>query len=195
MIVVHFESPAEFRAWLESHHGTAKEIMIGFWRKDSGRNGLTYAEALDEALCFGWIDGVRRTVDSLSYTNRFTPRKSKSHWSSINLKRVEELTHQKRMAPAGLAAYEAHDPANMRRGSYEQKSVTLPPALERRFRSQKKAWAFFEQQAPYYRRGAFWWVISAKREETRLRRLEILIADSAASLRLGLFSPKGKRTP
>ena len=195
MIVVHFESPAEFRAWLESHHGTAKEIMIGFWRKDSGRNGLTYAEALDEALCFGWIDGVRRTVDSLSYTNRFTPRKSKSHWSSINLKRVEELTHQKRMAPAGLAAYEAHDPANMHRGSYEQKSVTLPPALEKRFRSQKKAWAFFEQQAPYYRRGALWWVISAKREETRLRRLEILIADSAASLRLGLFSPKGKRTP
>ena len=190
MNVVHFISPAEFRAWLKKNHGATKELWIGFWRQASGRTGLTYSEA----LCFGWIDGVRRKVDALSYTNRFTPRKQKSHWSAVNLKRVDELIRQKRMAPSGLAAHTARDPANIAKASFEQKSVTLPPALEKRFRAHKAAWTFFAQQAPYYRRTALWWIVSAKRPETQLRRLELLMADSAAGKRLGMFTPAAKRT-
>ena len=194
MNVLHFTSPAEFRTWLEKHQSTAKELWLGFWRKDSGRNGLTYSEALDEALCYGWIDGVRQKVDALRYTNRFTPRKKKSHWSAVNLKRVEELILKKRMTPAGLAAHEARDPTNLRKASYEQLAVSLAPKLLKRFHAHKHAWKFFEQQAPYYRRTALWWIASAKREETQLRRLEILITDSAANRRLGLLTPKAKRT-
>jgi uncharacterized protein YdeI (YjbR/CyaY-like superfamily) len=192
MNVVHFASPDEFHIWLKKNHSTARELRIGFWRKDSGRTGLTYSEALDEALCFGWIDGVRRKVDALSYTNRFTPRKSKSHWSTVNLKRVAELIRQKRMAPSGLAAYTARDPANIAKASFEQKSVTLPPALESHFRAHKAAWSFFVQQAPYYRRTALWWIVSAKREETQHRRLATLITDSAAGHRLSQFIPAQK---
>lgn len=194
MNVVHFSSPTEFRTWLKKNHAKTTELWVGFWRIDSGRVGLTYSEALDEALCFGWIDGVRRKVDELSYTNRFTPRKPKSHWSAVNLKRAEELIRQKRMAPSGLAAYEARNPANTAKASFEQKSVSLPPDLEKHFRAHKQAWAFFSQQAPYYRRTALWWIASAKRTETQLRRLELLIADSAASRRLGMFTSKTEHT-
>jgi uncharacterized protein YdeI (YjbR/CyaY-like superfamily) len=194
MNIVHFASLAEFRAWLKKNQGATKELWIGFWRKDSGRTGLTYTEALDEALCFGWIDGVQRKIDKLNYTNRFTPRKSKSHWSAVNLKRAEELIRQKRMTPSGLAAYEARNPANIAKASFEQKAVMLPQALEKRFRAYKAAWAFFERQVPSYRRTALWWIVSAKRAETQLRRLELLIADSAAGRRLGLFTPAAKRT-
>lgn len=189
MNVVHFVSPDEFHTWLKKNHATARELWAGFWRKDSWRTGLTYSEALDEALCFGWIDGVRRKVDALSYTNRFTPRKPKSHWSTVNLKRVVELIRQKRMVPSGLAVYAARDPANIAKASFEQKSVALTPALEKHFRAHKAAWSFLEQQAPYYRRTALWWIVSAKREETQHRRLETLITDSAAGRRLGQFIP------
>lgn len=194
MNVVHFATPAAFRTWLKGNQKTSKELWVGFWRKDSGRAGLTYSEALDEALCFGWIDGVRRKVDDLSYTNRFTPRKQKSHWSAVNLKRVEELIRQKRVTPSGLAAYKARDPANIAKASFEQKSVSLPLELEKRFRAEKEAWAFFSQQPPYYRRTALWWVLSAKREETQLRRLKCLITDSTAGRRLNQFTPDSKRT-
>ena len=194
MKIVHFTSSDEFRAWLKEMHNTKTELWIGFWRKDSGRTGLTYSEALDEALCFGWIDGVRRKIDALSYTNRFTPRKSSSHWSTVNIKRVDALIRQKRMTPSGLAAYAKRDLANTAKGSYEQKSVTLPPELEKLFRCHKQAWAFFEKQAPSYRRTSLWWIVSAKRTETRLRRLELLITDSAAGRRLRMFTPASKRT-
>lgn len=193
MNAVHFASPGEFRAWLEKHGGTASELILGFWRKDSGRGGLTYSEALDTVLCFGWIDGVRSTVDNLSYTIRFTPRKTRSYWSTVNLKRAEALIRLKQMAPSGLAAYEARDPTNKRKASFEQKSVVLPPTLEKRLRSHAQAWAFFAQQPPYYRKVATWWVISAKREETQFRRLDLLIADSAAGRRLAMLTPKAKR--
>jgi uncharacterized protein YdeI (YjbR/CyaY-like superfamily) len=194
MSVVHFASPAELRAWLKKNQSIAKELWIGFWRMDSKRTGLTYSQALDEMLCFGWIDGVRKKVDAFSYTNRFTPRKTRSHWSNVNIKRVEELIRQKRMTPSGLAAYETRDPANIAKASFEQKSVTLSPGLEKRFRSHARAWTFFEQQAPYYRRIAIWWIVSAKREETQLSRLTTLITDSAAGRRLAMFTPKAKKT-
>jgi len=193
MNATHFASSGEFRAWLEKHGATVKELYLGFWRKDSGRHGITYSEALDVALCFGWIDGVRHTIDSLSYSIRFTPRKTRSYWSTVNRKRAEALIRLKHMAPPGLAAYEARDPTNTRKASFEQKSVVLPPSLEKRFRSHPQAWAFFEQQPPYYRKVAAWWVISAKREETQLRRLDLLIADSAAGRRLAMLTPKAKR--
>jgi uncharacterized protein YdeI (YjbR/CyaY-like superfamily) len=191
--VVHFRSSAEFRAWLSLHHATEKELFVGFWRKDSGQGGISYLEALDEALCFGWIDGVRRKVDAQSYTNRFSPRKPRSHWSAVNLRRIAELIRLRRVAPAGLATYAARDPRQTGRASYEQTSVEFPPNLQRRFQRQRRAWAFFSQQAPWYRRTATWWVISAKREETRLRRFETLLADSAAGRRLSLLTPKTKR--
>lgn len=189
--VVYFASPAGFRAWLREHGTTAREIWVGFWRKDSGRAGLTYSEALDEALCHGWIDGIRKKIDALSYTNRFTPRKPRSHWSRVNLARVAALIRDKRMTPPGLAAYDARDPDNTARASFEQKHVALPPALEKKFRAQKSAWAFFQTQPPSYRRAATWWVASAKRDETQQRRFATLVADSADGRRLAQFSRQG----
>lgn len=188
MNVTYFESPAAFRRWLSEHHTTAKECWVGFWRKETGKAGLTYPEALDEALCHGWIDGIRKKVDDASYTNRFTPRKPRSHWSQVNVKRIGELIRKKRVTPAGLAAFKARDPANTGRASFEQPRVRLEPALERQFRAHRKAWENFEAQPPSYRRTALWWVASAKREETRVRRLQTLITDSAAGRRLALFT-------
>ena len=193
MKVVHFASAGEFREWLHEHHATTKELWVGFWRKDSGRTGLTYSEALDEAFCYGWIDGVRKKVGEFSYTNRFTPRKPRSHWSHINLQRVVELLRQKRMAPAGLAAHAARNPENTCRASFEQSNVALPPKLEKLFRAKKRAWGFFQSQPSYYQRTALWWISSAKQESTQLRRLEKLISDSAAGRRLGMFGPQPKR--
>jgi len=194
MNVAHFATASAFRGWLDCHHSTERELIVGFYRKESGRDGLTYPEALDEALCLGWIDGVRRRIDALSYSIRFTPRQPRSHWSTVNLRRVEELTRLGRMAAPGFAAHAARDPHRTARGSYEQDNVRLDPELERRFRAQRRAWAFFETQPPGYRRTALWWVVSAKREDTRLRRLATLIADSAAHRRLDMLSPSGKRT-
>jgi len=194
MNVAHIDTASAFRVWLDCHHRTERELVVGFYRKESGRGGLTYAEALDEALCFGWIDGVRRRIDALSYSIRFTPRQPRSHWSTVNLRRVEELTRLGRMAAPGLAAHAARDPNRTARGSYEQDNVRLDPELERRFRARRRAWAFFETQPPGYRRTALWWVVSAKREDTRLRRLATLVADSAAHRRLDMISPSGKRT-
>ena len=192
MNVAFFTTPSELRKWLDEHHTTANELWIGFWRKDSERVGLTYSEALDEALCYGWIDGVRKKVDALSYTNRFTRRKSRSHWSHVNLKRVEELIRQKRMAPPGLTAHAARDPENIGRASFEQGVVKLPLKLEKFFRAEKKAWDYFRQQAPSYCRVALWWITSAKRAETQLSRLEKLIAGSKSGKRLAMFTPSAK---
>ena len=195
MNVVHFASAVEFRRWLEQEHAGARELCVGFFRKDSGRGGLTYPEALDEALCFGWIDGLRRRVDALSYTIRFTPRKPQSHWSAVNLRRVEELIRRGRMAAPGLAAHARRDPRRIARASFEQVSVALSPDLERRFRAHRRAWSFFTAQPPGYRRTALWWVSSAKRPDTRLRRLATLITDSAAGRRLNLLAPGRNPVP
>ncbi len=175
-----FETPAALRAWLERNHARRDELWVGIHKKGSGLPSVTYAEALDEALCYGWIDGVRRSLDATSYVIRFTPRKARSAWSAVNVRHVARLTRAGRMRPPGLAAFAARDPARTERDSSEREQATLPPEYERLFRAHAKAWTFFQAKPASYRRPAIWWVMSAKREETRLRRLQTLIADSAA---------------
>ena len=174
-----FATPAEWRAWLEQHHATTPELLVGFHKKGSGKPSITWPESVDEALCFGWIDGVRKSIDDTSYTIRFTPRKRGSTWSAVNIKRVAELTEMGRMQPAGLRAFGERTEEKSAIYAYEQKDAAkLDEASEQRFRANTKAWEFFQSQPAWYRRGAIWWVISSKREETRLKRLATLIEDS-----------------
>jgi uncharacterized protein YdeI (YjbR/CyaY-like superfamily) len=174
-----FPTPSAFRAWLEEHHDKAQELWVGFYKVGSGKSSITWPEAVDEALCFGWIDGLRRGIDAASYTIRFTPRKPSSTWSAVNIKRVEELTRLGLMRPSGLKAFEGRSEAKSGIYAYEQRNTAeLGDAFEQRFRLNTKAWDFFQSQAGSYRRTAIWWVISAKKEETRLKRLATLIDDS-----------------
>lgn len=184
-----FKTREHFRRWLERNHASATEVFIGLYRKASGRRGLSYLEALEEALCFGWIDGVRKRLDDESFVQRFSPRKPKSYWSVVNRARATALEAAGRMHPAGLAAFARRDGSGGRY-SFERQAAALDPAAEKRFRANRAAWAFFEGQAPWYRRVAIHWVTSAKREETRQRRLETLIEDSAAGRRIGVVTPK-----
>ena len=190
---MYFRSPAEFREWLEQHHESAAELLVGFHKRNTGRPSLTWPQSVDEALCFGWIDGVRRTVDETRYTIRFTPRRAKSTWSAVNVKRVAELTKQGRMHAAGLAAFAARDPERTAIYAYEQPHDEQVLSAEYRLQLEgnKKAWTFFQAQAPWYQRNTSRWVMSAKKEETRLRRLATLIADSAAGRRIGRLTPPG----
>jgi uncharacterized protein YdeI (YjbR/CyaY-like superfamily) len=175
-----FATPEKWRGWLAKHHGTARELWVGFHKKGSGRPSITWPEAVDEALCFGWIDGVRKSLDETRYVIRFTPRRRGSVWSSVNLGRVKELTRLGRMRPAGLEAHEARDGAKSGLYSFEQrKQVTLPEKFERKLKRNREAWRFFQAQPPWYRRTAAWWIISAKKEETKERRLATLIEDCA----------------
>jgi uncharacterized protein YdeI (YjbR/CyaY-like superfamily) len=178
-----FKTATEFRAWLEKNHDGASELFVGFRKKHSAKPSVTYAEAVDEALCFGWIDGLTKRVDDDSYMIRFTPRKPGSGWSRINVKRVEELTRRRRMKSAGRAAFEARDPAKAGY-SYEDAPKKLGRAYERELRATPQAWEFFQAQPPGYRRVASYWVMSAKKEETRRRRLAKLIEESAGRRRL-----------
>jgi uncharacterized protein YdeI (YjbR/CyaY-like superfamily) len=189
-----FRTPAEWRRWLERNHDRASELWVGFYKKASGRKGITYEEALDEALAFGWIDGVRKGLDEERSMMRFTPRRPKSTWSLKNIRRVRELMELGRMAPAGLAAFERRDPSEAGAYSFEQADPRLDQEMRRRFGRNRKAWAFWEAQPPGYRKAATWWVISAKREETRLRRLEKLIEDSANARRLRQLTPPSRRS-
>ena len=167
-----FKTAVEFRAWLKKNHKTAAEIIVGYYKKASGKPTITWQESVDEALCFGWIDGIRRKYGDDSYGNRFTPRRPGSNWSAINIKRVEELTRLKRMQPAGLEAFGRRTQAKSRVYHYEQKDVPkFEPKLEKLFKANKKAWEFFQTLPPYYRKGETRWVCSAKAEETKLRRL------------------------
>jgi len=184
---VFFSSPAKFRAWLDRNHATATELWVGFWKKGTGKPSITWQEAVAEALCYGWIDGIRKSIDADSYMNRFTPRRPRSVWSAINIRTVEELIAAGRMKPAGLAAFEARDPSRMNRYSFEQSGAGLAPEREAQLRKNRKAWSFFQSQPPSYRRTAAWWVESAKREDTKQRRLRTLIDDSAAGLRIALL--------
>jgi uncharacterized protein YdeI (YjbR/CyaY-like superfamily) len=165
------------------HHETAREVWVGFYKKGSGRRGITYAEAVDQALCYGWIDGIKKRVDEEGYTHRFSPRKPKSVWSNINIKRAEELERLGLMQPRGLETWENRDPARSGIYSFENRPKALTPALERRFKAHKKAWLFFQAQPPGYRRLMIFMVMSAKRDETRERRLEQLIEASEKGLR------------
>ncbi|HSH37637.1 MAG TPA: YdeI/OmpD-associated family protein [Chthoniobacterales bacterium] len=180
-----FTRPAHFRRWLEANHQAAPELWVGFHKRESGRPSITWPESVDEALCFGWIDGIRKRLDDESYVIRFTPRKRRSTWSAVNIKRVGELKREGRMTPAGLAAFERRADDKSAIYSYEQrKTATLDEAAERQFRANKEAWEFFRSQPPWYRRTAIYKVISAKKDETRQKRLATLIADSAAGRRI-----------
>jgi uncharacterized protein YdeI (YjbR/CyaY-like superfamily) len=182
--VVYFETPAELRAWFEAHHETATELWVGFHKKATGRPSLTWSEAVDQALCFGWIDGIRKSVDEGSYTNRFTPRKSTSNWSNVNIAKVEQLTAAGLMTPAGARAFAARDAARSGVYSFEQAQAGFPAEVERQFREHEAAWTFYQAQPAGYRRLTCHWVMSAKREETRQKRLGILIEDSANGRRI-----------
>lgn len=190
---IFFASPAEWRAWLEENHAHEDEALVGFHKKASGLPSMTWSESVDEALCFGWIDGVRRAIDETSYSIRFTPRRQRSTWSAINLKKAEELIEQGMMHPAGLAAFEKRSEERSKIYSYERASATLGNDYEREFRANEKAWAFWESQPPGYRKTATWWVISAKQEATRRRRLANLIQDSAGGRRIGQLTPPTKK--
>ncbi len=174
-----FRSPEEFRAWLQEHHATERELLLGFFKKRSGVTGFTQAQAVDEALCFGWIDGHVRALDEHRYTVRFTPRTPQSIWSAVNIRRAEQLVAHGRMAPAGLKAFTGRDPRQAGRYSFENRPQSFDAADEERFRANAPAWTFFQAQTPSYQRTAIWWVVSAKTEATRQRRLATLIADSA----------------
>jgi len=174
-----FKTPADFRKWFEKHHDKAQELLVGFYKKGSGKPSITWPESVDQALCFGWIDGIRKSIDDISYTIRFTPRKSRSNWSVINIKRVEELTKSGLMKPAGLEAFQKRTKERSGVYSFEQRVHKLDDGYEKKFLANKKAWAYFQSQPPWYRRTSSWWVMSAKKEETRLKRLATLIDDSA----------------
>ena len=185
MEVTFFPSPSHFRKWLEQNHADVAELWVGFYRKDSGRRSITWPESVDEALCFGWIDGLRKRIDAESYKIRFTPRRTISRWSNVNIGRVEELTRAGRMRAAGTKAYQQRTPARSGSYSYEnRKRAKLDKRAEKQIRSSPAAWKFFQAQTPSYRQVITWWVMSAKKEETRARRLAKLIEHSARGERL-----------
>jgi len=180
----YFESSADFRAWLDEHGTSTPELWVGFYKKASGHGGLTYKEALDEALCVGWIDGVRKRVDAASFVQRFSPRTATSIWSTVNLKRMKELLASGRVAPVGRKVYERRDPKRTQQYSFENKPASFDAALTRRFKANPRAWTFFREQPPGYQKVLTFWVMSAKKEDTRLRRLDALIKDSAEGKRI-----------
>ena len=180
MKLKHFLDAWSFRKWLAANHGKEKELLVGLRHVGSGKKSITYPEALDEALCIGWIDGVRQNAGPGVYTIRFTPRKAKSNWSVVNIRRVKELIKLGRMKPEGLRVYEARDERRTERYSYERKACKLSRAQQRQFRENAPAWEFFKSQAPWYQRVTTWWVVSAVKPETRERRLAELVRDSAA---------------
>jgi uncharacterized protein YdeI (YjbR/CyaY-like superfamily) len=187
-----FASAESLRRWLERRHGRASELWIGFYRKDSGKRGITYAEALDAALCFGWIDGVRKKLDEISYVNRFTPRKPGSIWSTVNIRHVERLKASGLMHAAGLEAFKKRDPAKSGIYSFEQRPKAFPSHHEATFKAVPAAWAHFTDQPPGYQRLGIWYVMSAKRDETQARRLRQLVDAHAGGMRIGaLFGQTG----
>jgi uncharacterized protein YdeI (YjbR/CyaY-like superfamily) len=182
MEVTFFEAPSGFRKWLEEHHQVERELWVGFYKKGSGKPSITWPEAVDQALCFGWIDGIRKSLDDTSYMIRFTPRKPDSTWSAVNIKRARELSELGLMQPAGLAAFEKRDEKKAELYSYEQANSKLD-----------EAWSFFQAQAPWYRRSAYWWIMSAEKEETRQKRLAVLIEESEKGSKLSTLTGGSKR--
>jgi uncharacterized protein YdeI (YjbR/CyaY-like superfamily) len=180
MKITYFRTPSDLRKWFERHHQTETELQVGYYKKDSGKPSITWPESVAEALCFGWIDGIRRSVDEKSYTIRFTPRKRTSTWSSVNIKLAEQLIKQGLMQTAGLAAFKARRENRSGIYSYEQRTASLPEPYLTQLQRNKAASAFFETQPAWYRKQICWWVVSAKQEQTKLKRLEKLIAESAA---------------
>jgi uncharacterized protein YdeI (YjbR/CyaY-like superfamily) len=194
--VIYFASPHELRDWFDANHETATELWLGYYRKATGRPTVTWSEAVDEALCVGWIDSVRYRIDDERSAQRFTPRRMGSIWSAINVAKVAELTAQGRMRPAGIAAFEARDPARTAIYSYEREAAAFTADEEARFRAEPAAWADWERRPPGYRRTATHWVTSAKRPETRAKRLAALIEGHAAGQKPAqLIAPGESRQP
>jgi uncharacterized protein YdeI (YjbR/CyaY-like superfamily) len=190
-----FRSSSGFRRWLATHHAKTAELWVGFHKTGSRRSGIRYAEALDEALCFGWIDGVRKSLDAERWTIRFVPRKRDSYWSAVNARRASQLIELGRMTPAGLEAFERRDVERTRRHTHARATAELAPGERKAFMAHRGAWSFHESQPPSYRRLVAWYVVSAKREETRRRRLETLIDYCARGERLpGLLPTKAKES-
>jgi uncharacterized protein YdeI (YjbR/CyaY-like superfamily) len=179
-----FKTPSDFRTWLSKHHKTADELWVGFYKKDSGKPSITWPESVDEALCVGWIDGVRKRIDDVSYKIRFSRRRPRSVWSSVNIKRMPELVKEGRMLPAGEEAFARRLENRSGIYAYEQRPAELPDPYAKKLKQNKAAWKFFESQPPYYRKLATWWIVSAKQEETRLKRLKKLIEVSAEGRRV-----------
>lgn len=175
---IFFAKPADFRNWLDKNHNHESELWVGYYKKASGIPSITWPESVDQALCFGWIDGLRKSIDDVSYKIRFTPRKPSSHWSDINIRKVKELKGKKLMKPEGLAAFAKRTEARSRMASFEQKEVVLNKEFEKVFRSKTKAWQYFNEQPTSYQKASIWWIMSAKKEETKCRRLDILIKNS-----------------
>jgi uncharacterized protein YdeI (YjbR/CyaY-like superfamily) len=188
-----FRSPSEWRAWLEEHHEKHQELWVGFHHKASGKPSLTWPEAVDGALCFGWIDGIRKSFSDTSYVIRFTPRRWRSVWSAVNIKRAARLATQGLMRPPGLQAFARRSADRCEIYTYQQRQgAQLSVAYVKKFRSHKKAWKFFQAQPPWYQRTASWWVIRAKREQTRRKRLAQLMEDSAHHRSLGQLRRAGR---
>ncbi len=180
-VPIYFATPAAWRAWLERHHASAKELLVGFHKRGSGRPSVTWPESVDAALCFGWIDGHRKSIDAERYTIRFTPRQPGSTWSAINIRKVKELTRQGLMTPAGRAAFRKRSTKNSGIYSHEQRhTATLKRDEKRQLRANPAAWTDWQRRPPSYRKAAIWWIVNAKKPETRFRRLATLIRDSAA---------------
>jgi uncharacterized protein YdeI (YjbR/CyaY-like superfamily) len=190
-----FTTPEKFRAWLEKNHATATELEVGFHKKSSGKKSITYGEALDEALCFGWIDGVKRSLNETSYQQRFTPRRARSIWSLVNVKHVERLKKAGKMHAAGLAAYEQRDPKRTGIYAFENAPRELSEEYEREFRKTKGAWEYFQTYPPYLKKSVSFWVMSAKKEETRATRLQRLIESCAKGERIGMLPKKDDTNP
>jgi uncharacterized protein YdeI (YjbR/CyaY-like superfamily) len=177
---IFFPTPAKWRRWLERHHDTKDELWVGLYKKGSGKASITWPQSVDAALCFGWIDGIRKSLDETSYMIRFTPRRLTSIWSAVNIKRFKELEEQGLVGPIGRRAFERRETSKSRVYSYEQRQhAKLPPEYLKQLKQNPTAWKFYQGQAPWYRRTAAYWVISAKQEKTRQRRLATLIDDSS----------------
>jgi uncharacterized protein YdeI (YjbR/CyaY-like superfamily) len=194
MNVTFFSDQDEFRDWLSEHHDQETELWLGLYKKNSGHTGIGHSEAVDQALCFGWIDGRVKSLGEISYTVRFTPRKPNSTWSQVNLKRVPELIELGMMHPAGLEAFNNRRPDREKLYSYEVEPTELSTEYESQLRANEPAWSFFTAQAPSYQRTVKHWVMRAKREETRVKRLNELIETSARGERLPQFTSPGTRS-
>jgi uncharacterized protein YdeI (YjbR/CyaY-like superfamily) len=180
-----FEQPSAFRKWLAQNHATQKELWVGYYKKHTKKLTMTWSESVDQALCYGWIDGIRKKIDEEAYMIRFTPRKPTSFWSAVNIKKIEELTQKGLMQPSGIAAWERRKDSKSKVYSYEQDKISiLKPEYLNQIKANKKAFTFFENLAPGYKKHTIWWVMSAKREATQIKRLTILIESAEQGLKI-----------
>ncbi len=179
-----FSKQSDFRKWLEKNYKTKTELVVGFYKVNSGKSSITWPQSVDEALCFGWIDGIRRSIDEQRYSIRFTPRKSTSIWSAINIKKIEELTKKGLMKPEGLESFKKRTENKSKIYSYEKEAVPLSAEFEKKFKTNKKAWLFYTSQAPSYQKTMNHWIVDAKQETTKIARLEKLISNSAEEKKL-----------